>query len=223
MPKITNNIKIEIKAADIEVEGLSITSTTLNLPMDGEETIYSIFGAPTLTSSITIQPSGAAIKGTEYVFKYNGTINLNTNSVTLFGRTLTQNEVSSSFEARCYYDGTSWEVLLNTDSSTTEIIAANQTGLTTGATAVESFADTDRQSAFWIYYITDAAGNNVRGGKIIAVWNASTNVVNYSKQETLDIGSVTVVMSVDINSNNVRLLATVASGTWNIYCKRINL
>lgn len=222
MPRKVPYKNIEIKAADIEVNGVSIASTTLNLSISERTYIYHIFGNPTLTSNITIQPSGTLEKGVEYTFKYSGSINLNGNTLTLFGRSIVQSELGEGFELRCYYDGVSWKLVVNLDSVSSEIQSSSNTGVNTGVNVIDSFVDTSVTSSFWMYYIKK--GSIFRGGYVIAVWDNVANTVEHSIVETDNLGgTVDVVMSVDISSNNVRLLATASSDNWEVYCKRITL
>ena len=67
-------------------------------------------------------------------------------------------------------------------------------------------------------------GTNIRASKVLATWDASNTVV-YTETSTTDIGDTSdVVLSVDENANNIRLLATTTSGQeWNIKTKRTDL
>lgn len=82
------------------------------------------------------------------------------------------------------------------------------------AQPVDQFPDTDGNSAKWIVSITD--GSSFRTSEIIAIWNPSNNVTNFSEVTTNSIGTISVAMSVNISGDNVRLIANPASGSWTI-------
>ena len=68
-------------------------------------------------------------------------------------------------------------------------------------------------AAFFDYYVSDG---NMRAGNISSVWD-EINVI-YNETGTGDLNGSTsgVTFSVDISGPNVRVLATITSGTWNI-------
>lgn len=89
----------------------------------------------------------------------------------------------------------------------------------TGTESVDSFADTEGSGAIWDYVVV--SGANVRTGRIMAAWDAGTDVVVYSESSTADVGDTSgVSFAVDINSNNVRLRCTVTSDNWAVYATR---
>jgi hypothetical protein len=88
----------------------------------------------------------------------------------------------------------------------------------TGTETIDTFADTIGEAAVWDYVVKKAG--NLRAGNLVACWDSNADTVEYAETHTNDIGSTTdVELSVDINSDNVRLLATVASDNWK--CKVI--
>lgn len=88
---------------------------TENLPMTSQATLYIITGTATLTSNWTIQPSGTAILGAEYRFRYQANIDLDGNDITIFGVTLPTNLADKTHEISCYYNGSAWEVNFQID------------------------------------------------------------------------------------------------------------
>ena len=92
----------------------------------------------------------------------------------------------------------------------------------TAATTIDSFADTAHKAAEWDYVVQD--GTNYRSGTVYAVWNATADTVEYAETSTIDIGDTSpVVLSVDIDTDTVRLRCTPASGTWVLSYNRENI
>jgi len=89
---------------------------------------------------------------------------------------------------------------------------------------LDSLADTSADASEWLVSIKSDIGTNIRASKVLATWDASNTVV-YTETSTTDIGDTSdVVLSVDENANNIRLLATTTSGQeWNIKTKRTDL
>lgn len=95
-------------------------------------------------------------------------------------------------------------------------------GTISSATPVDTFADTTGAGAVWDYTAYD--GTNFRTGTVHGVWNATANTVEYNDTSTSDIGDTSpLVLSVDITTDNVRLVATPASGTWTVSFSRKTL
>jgi hypothetical protein len=84
---------------------------------------------------------------------------------------------------------------------------------------VDSFAETVCTGAYWHYVISK--GSNYRTGLVNACWNPDTDEVAYRVVSTVDLGDTSdVTFSVDVSSNIVRLIATVASDNWSVRTKR---
>lgn len=102
-------------------EEITLTSGggTLNLDTTIPVRFYIVKGTATLTSNWTIQPSGTAVEGMVYEFKYEADINLNGNTITLFGTTIPETLVDKTHQITAYYDGTDWQVnfALNVDEN----------------------------------------------------------------------------------------------------------
>jgi hypothetical protein len=111
--------------------------------------------------------------------------------------------------------------------STGKLVASDDkvqtTGITSAATAtVDTFADTDADACVWDYVIKSDSG--IRAGTVTGVWSASTDTTEYYEISTNDIGNTEgVILSVDIDSDNVRLRATVTGGTWTIKTNKTQL
>lgn len=119
----------------------------------------------------------------------------------------------SDFEGRL---GGAWVSLTGGNEFTT----VENADIDSPSEVIDSFADTTCDSAVWFYRVKK--GTNYRSGLINAVWNATADTVKYRNISTADLGDTTdVVMSVSISSNNVQLIATVASNDWSIKTKRL--
>ena len=92
---------------------------TLNLDTTLPVRFYIVKGTATLTSNWTIQPSGTAVEGMVYEFKYEADINLNGNTITLFGTAIPETLVDKTHQITAYYDGSDWQVnfALNVDEN----------------------------------------------------------------------------------------------------------
>ena len=80
---------------------------------------------------------------------------------------------------------------------------------------IDTIADVSGDGAIWHYVVKD--GTNFRAGTIIAVWNATTNIVKYNEVHTDDIGDTTGVTFAVIDVGNIiKLQATTITGGWSI-------
>jgi hypothetical protein len=101
------------------------------------------------------------------------------------------------------------------------VFAENTDVDSAAAEVVDSFADTDGNSVVWSYLVKSNAGTNLRAGTVIAVWDPTGNTVEYTDTSTDDIGDTSGVdLSVDITSDNVRLMCSTTSDNWSVYVQR---
>jgi hypothetical protein len=115
---------------------------------------------------------------------------------------------TTDFTTKAYVDGLAGTLAENTD-------------VDMGVEVVDSFADTLGKAAFWDYVIYSNSGVNMRAGRMMSVWDASTDVIEYNEVATDDLGNTSdIVLSIDINSNNVRFISTASSDNWTIKVKR---
>ena len=142
----------------------------------------------------------------------------------VFGDSLTSNQLftgSVRITGSLNVDsGATTKVLtINTAGLPATFVTAETTGITT-ATPVDSFADTAGYAAKW--FVSARSGTNYRTSEVIAAWDATGNVLAFTEFSTTDVGDTNpMVLSIDINSNVVRLVATPASGTWGVRTTRI--
>ena len=101
------------------------------------------------------------------------------------------------------------------------LFPASNIDIDTGTETVDSFADTDGDVCFW--FVKVKKGANIRAQIFMANWDASGDTIEYSQgQTTLDVGDTSdLVLSADINANNVRLRATAGSDNWEVTVKRM--
>jgi hypothetical protein len=216
----------------------------LNIPLNGTGTeipalsvgssynVYNIYGTATATGNYAIVPTGTPYPGLLYRFKYKAILDTVTNGTTfmLFGTTITAQQLLKNWEADCYYDGTSWEVVLKMDFSEANIItSANLGNIINGSniTANSLNACTVLQnSSVCTSKITDLA---VTTGKIndLAVTDAKINDVNGSKivNSTVTNAKLANVDALSFIGNNTGSSATptyipfstfINSRTWGL-------
>jgi len=102
-------------------------------------------------------------------------------------------------------------------------IQASNDDIDTGTEVVDSFADTAGDVCFW--FVKVKKGANVRAQIFMANWDVTGDTIEYTQgQTTLDVGDTSdLVLSADIDTNNVRLLATAGSDDWEVAVKRMVL
>jgi len=87
---------------------------------------------------------------------------------------------------------------------------------------IDTFADTDVEACHWLYVVKKGA--NLRTGTIMSAWDGTWDTVEFNEQLTTDIWDTSdLAFSVDIDSNNVRLLATTLSDDRSVKVKRIKI
>ena len=70
------------------------------------------------------------------------------------------------------------------------------------------------QAAYFDYYVQ--SGTILRSGTVMCVWDGTN--VEFTDTSTNDLGGSTAVVSfsTDVSGTDVRLRATISSGTWTI-------
>ena len=114
----TSILNITLTGAGTEIPTLNVTDPY---------TSYLITGSVTAIGNYTIVPTGTPQLGTTFLFTFNGILDITTNGTTfsLFGVNITQAQLSKSWEASCYYNGSSWDVDLKMDFAQTGIISTD--------------------------------------------------------------------------------------------------
>jgi hypothetical protein len=147
------------------------------------------------------------------------------------------NTNSANAQSNLTFDGNTLEVLSN--SSTGDILKVMGTSLVAPIFSVNnekyikiqslivnnvstdtdifSIPDLSGGAAFYDYYIYNATPS-YRAGTIMAVWDASSDTVEYTETSTPDLNGTTsgITFSLRISSNNLILKANVTSGIWSI-------
>jgi len=93
--------------------------------------------------------------------------------------------------------------------------SGNATGLAATAT-VMTIPIVNGTSAFFDYYVNNSITGAYRAGTVMCVWNGSN--VAYTDTSTTDLVASTagIEFSVDISGSDVRLRATITTGTWKV-------
>jgi hypothetical protein len=104
-------------------------------------------------------------------------------------------------------------------SSISGFVTIENTDIDIGTETVDTFSDTTGDSAVWDFVVK--SGTNLRAGTLIAVWEATGDTVEYTEYSTKDIGNTNpLILSVDIDSDNVRLRATATTDNWSVKARR---
>jgi len=118
---------------------MATRTITLNILLNGTGTeipsllttdpyeLYLIQGTAIAIGNYAIVPTGTPSLGLTYKFKYKASLDITTNSKTfsLFGTSITQEQLNKNWSAECYYNGTSWDIILDMDFSEAGIISSN--------------------------------------------------------------------------------------------------
>jgi len=118
---------------------MATRTITLNILLNGTGTeipsllttdpyeLYLIQGTAIAIGNYAIVPTGTPSLGLTYKFKYKASLDITTNSKTfsLFGTSITQEQLNKNWSAECYYNGTSWDIVLDMDFSESGIISSN--------------------------------------------------------------------------------------------------
>ena len=117
---------------------MATRTITLNILLNGTGTeipsllttdpyeLYLIQGSTIAIGNYALVPTGTPSLGLTYKFKYKATLDITTNSKTfsLFGTNITQEQLNKNWSAECYYNGTSWDIILDMDFSEAGIISS---------------------------------------------------------------------------------------------------
>lgn len=86
-----------------------------------------------------------------------------------------------------------------------------------GAITIDSFSTARISACCWVCLVTD--NTNYRASQILATWDGVS--VQFLETKTADIGDTSdLTLTVDIDSDLLRLRAVPASGTWKIRARR---
>lgn len=87
----------------------------------------------------------------------------------------------------------------------------------TASSSVDSFPIADAYGARWDYVVTSSTGAR-RTGSILGIWNADGSQIASEDTSTEDIVGPTtgVEFNVQVLATDIRLIATITSGTWTI-------
>ena len=98
---------------------------TLSLPADSSYELYRLTGTATLSGNWTIQASGTPISGQVYNILYTANLVLGSNTLTIFGTSITSDLATQKLNINCYYNGSAWEVKVNPDFSSVPFLTGS--------------------------------------------------------------------------------------------------
>ena len=100
------------------------------------------------------------------------------------------------------------------------VYKTTNSSLGAGVNPTDTFSTSICKGVTWDYVIDN--GTQMRAGTITAVWDGT--LIDWNEVSTPDIGGTItnsdLSFSVDINGGNVRLVATIGSGTWSVDTSR---
>ena len=125
-------------------------------------------------------------------------------------------------------DTTTGDILQVGNLSGSPVFSVNSSGFVktlsgyfTGQTAnfvVFSIPDTTGVAVFFDYYAINTTLSAYRCGTVMAVWNATDNIVQFTDTSTKDLYGSTAILkfSVAITSGNLELTAQISANTWTV-------
>lgn len=193
---------INISALNITLDGTGTEIPTLNVT-DPYEKYYLLGSGIIAIGNYAIVPTGTPINGTTFIFKYRADVDITTNSTTfsIFGQSLTQNQLNSVLDIECYYDGTSWEVEIKPSFTSAVVEATNIV-----ANAITASAIANSSIDLGVKGIVGSLVNNrIANSTIIAsqkvqnlsITDALINDVNGSKIATNSVANNKLTQMVD--------------------------
>lgn len=200
-----------ITASNIQVENLSVINVTSSVVYSSGSNVFGstlsntqkFTGSVQITGSLTVD---GPITGT-----------ISTASYALFAVT-SSHAISSSY-VKGGVEATTPLKITNAGGITTTISTFETTGVTSDI-SINELADTDAYAAKWL--VSSRDGANLRTSEIFASWDATGNVVAFTEFSTIDVGDTSPLsFTVEINLNQVQLMAHPVSGNWSIRGTRI--
>lgn len=167
----------------ITLDGTGTEIPTLNItdPYD----IYEIGGSAIATGNYALVATGTPQVGTTFVFEYYGTLDITTNSKTfsIFGVSLTQNQLNNKLEIACRYDGSAWKVKIVGSLDQDIIESSNLAPDAVDTNAIEDGSITESKLANLSVSTGKVQNSAITTAKInnLAVTDGKINDVNGSK------------------------------------------
>ena len=181
-------------------------------------------GTATSIGNYSIVSSGTPAQGTVIVIKYNGALNITTNSNTfsIFGTQITQNVLNTTFEIECIYFNSVWNVIVKPNITTFSIspssIPANSIGtsqIQNGSVAqpklaVNSIATTNIQN---LAVTSIKIANNTVGTTQLALTSVDSTILADASVSTSKIINASVTNSKLATGANNSIKITDGSAT----------
>lgn len=184
-----------------QIKPIVITSTGGNLvqPVGESYTYYNITGSATMVGNLQINPTGTPSTGLTYIFVWKAVLDIITNSttVTIFGQALTAVQVTKKNEITCTYNGSTWDVDVQTFNTEAGFIETTQLGNNVVTTAnLANGAVTASQLVNGSITLAKLASNSVDSSKIVDGTIVTADLAD---------GSVTTAKIVDANVTTAKI------------------
>jgi len=197
---------------------------TINLPTtDTLSASYSFSGTATLAGSYTIQSSGTAYADQYYSLLWTAAITLSGNSVTIFGRAMTQQEALNKMYVLCRYNGltAAWDVYFIPTVDVTGRFYHGVTTTTVPAGGGTVSLNPALSKGFQVYnsgagtitltsdYTITATGTPIEGDEFFILWSGTV----YPDGNTVTIFGETLTDS-QVTNGDVLVHVVYSSSAW---------
>lgn len=99
-----------------------------NLAIPTFSTLIVLKGTAVAAGNYAITYSGTPSVQTRVTYFYRGSLNLNGNTFTLLGQSITQAQLNSKWIAECIFNGSTWDVFLQMDFTQSGVISSSNIG-----------------------------------------------------------------------------------------------
>ena len=124
--RYTGTKDILIGNADLSLDG-TVIGSTLSLPITDGVANYTVTGAATLSSSLTIQAgAGTPVAGLNAIFYNNGAVNLGVNTFTFFGVSIPPQYLLMECIWMAFYDGTGYVGVIIPSFESNDIVTTDR-------------------------------------------------------------------------------------------------
>lgn len=222
------------KLENIYEETLLAAGSTVTVDLTKIYDKFVFTGSGALVGNITLTTSGSALKGHLLRIQWNCTFTAGGAAVSILGTTISTSLFGKSWNAECYYNGTSWDISLVPDFMESQVVLnanlidASITGAKlVNATVTPEELSTEANTQVLIIECSFESGEQANNSVVIPI-KGTLNRINYEVIKALaatDAGTITP----QINGVAVTLSApiSIAASTpintqGNVNCTALN-